>query len=334
MPLVRAVTAARARLAEAHRVGFLHAGADRALVVDGRPGGEPFGARLRGLTARLSVGTGLVVLGSGAVPLATTRDRVRFVQAAAGRSGVRALANNRYSADIVAVPRAREMLADVPDLPTDNALPRWLTEVGVAVDDRAGSWRLAMDLDTALDLVLLGRRWAGDLDPGDRQRVETRLARVREVTTEPRAELVLAGRTNPATLAWLTRATASRTRALIEERGLRTSAPGQRPPASVLGLLLDRDGPGSLGRHLARLGEAAIVDSRVLLAHRLGADQARWPSDEDRFASDLLLHERIADPWLRELTRCALEAPIPVLLGAHSLLGPGIRLLLRRDRAR
>ena len=41
------------------------------------------------------------------------------------------------------------------------------------------------------------------------------------------------------------------------DEGLRTSAPGQRPPASVLGALLDRDGPGSLGTHLARLGEAA-----------------------------------------------------------------------------
>ncbi len=78
----------------------------------------------------------------------------------------RALANNRYSADIVAIPDARRTLADLPDLPTDNALPRWLTEWrGVAVDDLAGRWRLAMDLDTALDLILLGGRWAAGLAP-------------------------------------------------------------------------------------------------------------------------------------------------------------------------
>jgi hypothetical protein len=70
------------------------------------------------------------------------------------------------------------------------------------------------------------------------------------------------------------------------------------------------------------------VDSRVLLAHRVGADEAGWPAAKDRFASDLLLAERIADPWLRELTASAAAAPIPVLLGGHTLVGPGVRLVV------
>ncbi len=98
----------------------------------------------------------------------------------------------------------------------------------------------------------------------------------------------------------------------------------------MLGALLDRDGPESLGDHLARLGDAALVDSRVLLAHRLGADEAAWPPPEDRFASDLLLPDRIADPWLRSLTASAAAAPIPVLLGGHTLVGPGVRLVVGR----
>jgi hypothetical protein len=95
----------------------------------------------------------------------------------------------------------------------------------------------------------------------------------------------------------------------------------------VLGTLLERDGPESLGEHLARFCEAAIVDTRVLLAHRLGADDAGWPVAEDRFASDLLLAERIVDPWLRALTASATAASIPVLLGGHTLVGPGVRLI-------
>jgi hypothetical protein len=98
----------------------------------------------------------------------------------------------------------------------------------------------------------------------------------------------------------------------------------------VLGALLDHDGPAALGRILTELGDAALVDSRVLLAHRLGADEAAWPTAEDRFASDLLLHERIADPWLRELTRAAVDAPIPIVLGGHTLVGPGLRLAIGR----
>ena len=66
----------------------------------------------------------------------------------------------------------------------------------------------------------------------------------------------------------------------------------------------------------------------MLLAHRLGADEARWPAAEDRFASDLLLAERIADPWLAELTTSAAAATIPILLGGHTLVGPGVRLVV------
>jgi hypothetical protein len=40
----------------------------------------------------------------------------------------------------------------------------------------------------------------------------------------------------------------------------------------------------------------------------------------------MLLHEEIADPWLRDLTRSAAEAAIPIVLGGHTLVGPGLRL--------
>ena len=101
-----------------------------------------------------------------------------------------------------------------------------------------------------------------------------------------------------------------------------------RPPASLLGKLLDRAGADSLGGILARLGDAAVVDTRVLMAHRFGADEAAWPCAEDRFASDLLLPGQIRDGWLRDLTEGAIAASIPVLLGGHSLVGPGARLVL------
>ena len=100
----------------------------------------------------------------------------------------------------------------------------------------------------------------------------------------------------------------------------------------MLGLLLDRDGPASLAGHLERLGDAAVIDTRVLLAHRFGADERDWPSAEDRFGSDLLLPKRVADPWLRELTASAAGARIPVALGGQTLVSVGLRLLLRTNR--
>ncbi len=170
--------------------------------------------------------------------------------------------------------------------------------------------------------------------------VVDRLAAVRAVAGDRRAELLVTGRTSAATLRWLERYAAARVRAWVEERGLRAASrlaqatgpvpepAAGRPPASVLGTLLERDGPGSIGAHLARFADAAIVDTRVLLAHRLGPDESAWPPAEDRFASDLLLPDRIVDPWLRELTASAVAAPIPILLGGHTLVGPGIRLVV------
>jgi hypothetical protein len=330
--LERWVATARAALAERHRRGFLAAGATDVTVTSGPPDGISFGARLRAFVATHPA-NGVVVLGSGAIPIATLADRRAFVAAASDSKRFIALANNRFSADVVAVSRAVSLGA-LPDLATDNALPRWLAEVaGYEVTDLRRGWRLGVDIDGPLELVLLGNAASTARAPAHLvERVEERLAAVRTVAADPLAELIVAGRTSAGGLAWLERRIAARTRALVEERGLRTAVAGQRPPRSVLGALLDRDGPDSLGRLLAELGEAALVDSRVLLAHRRGADQAGWPCAEDRFASDLLLHERIADPWLRDMTQSAAEAPIPIILGGHTLVGPGLRLALRPGR--
>lgn len=326
-PLVAATAGARRAVAERHVAGFLAAGASSARIVAGPADDRPFGVRLREVVDAIGAG-GLVILGSGAVPLATAADRRAFI-AAAGGDRPRALTNNRYSADIVAIAQAREALREVPDLATDNALPRWLAESAeIPVEERRTATRLGIDIDGPLDLVLLGGSWSAALPSELTARVEAALARVRAVVRDPRAELVVAGRVSAANLAWLERHTAARTRALIEERGLRTRRPGQRPAASVLGAVLDRDGADALAAHLAALGEAAIVDSRVLLAHRFGAGAEGWPAAEDRFASDLLLHERIVDPWLQALTRSAAMAAIPIVLGGHTLVGPGLRRAL------
>jgi hypothetical protein len=320
------VAAARRALAERHRVGFVAAGATDATIVGGPTDGRSFGERLRAFLAERRP-DGVVVLGSGAIPFADVADRRTFV-AAAGAPGRAALANNRYSADVIAVSDVRSLPA-LPDLPSDNALPRWLAEwAGWAVDDRRRSWRLGFDIDGPLDLVLMGSRsWLPRPPAGLIERVVARLADVARVTADPGLELVVAGRTSAASLAWLERSIAARTRAFVEERGMRTAVEGQRPPRSLLGELLESGAGGGLGAILAGLGDAGLVDSRVLIAHGRGADESGWPPAGDRFASDLLLHERIGDPWLRDLTRDAADARIPILLGGHSLVGPGLRLV-------
>ena len=357
-PLVRALAEARHALAERQRVAFLTAGADVAVIVAGPPDGISFGERLTAaIRARIDVPTktgggaassgagGMIILGSGSIPMARAADFRRFVEAAAGPGG-HALANNLYSADVVAVSRAADLL-DLPPLPADNALPRWLEERGgVVVTDLRSRWRLGVDIDTPLDLIVLGEpaaRGHHSAAPLPGEQLGERLAALAEVLANRRAELLVAGRVSTATLRWLQSGVACRVRALVEERGLKAATQlaqhgattNSRPPRSALGELLDRDGPGALAQLVSGLADAAVIDTRVLLAHRHGFAESAWPEAEDRFASDLLAPTEIKDPWLRELTESAVDSPAgrPVILGGHTMLNGGLRLLAGRARA-
>ena len=226
----------------------------------------------------------------------------------------------------------------------------------MAVTDLRSHWRLGVDVDAPLDLLVLGlNRVRGRLSArstlaglATAPLIGERLAALADVLTNRRAELLVAGRVSAATLSWLESGVACRVRALVEERGLRAAShlaqsgatTGTRAPRSGLGELLDRDGPESLAPTVATLADAAVIDTRVLLAHRYGADEAgtgspaAWPGPEDRFASDLMMPPTIADPWLRALTESTTaSSEHPILLGGHTLVNGGLRLLAQRARA-
>ncbi|MEA2678180.1 MAG: hypothetical protein QOJ81_2321, partial [Chloroflexota bacterium] len=283
---------------------------------------------------------GLIVMSSGAVARLNLGDARRLVDVAAS-GGAHALTNNRYSSDIVALGRAA-VLRRAPALPSDNALPRWLEELGgVRVDELPGRERLALDLDTPLDVCLAARA------PGapawlrravaDAGLAVPRLETLRAVVRDPLKELLVFGRSGSRTLAWLERNVRCRVRFLAEERGMRASSPlaiagkagaARRGPNSTLSLLLAERGPAALATIVAELADAAIIDTRVLLAARLGGDESSWPAAADRFASDLQDHAAVSDAWLKKLTRSAAESDLPILLGSHSLAGPGVRLVV------
>ena len=91
---------------------------------------------------------------------------------------------------------------------------------------------------------------------------------------------------------------------------------------SLLAYHLQAVGPQRFFDELGQMANAAFIDTRPIFAHT-GLQASR----RDRFASDALRPDGVTDPWIRDFTRAALEAPIPVLLGGQSLVTSGQQLL-------
>ena len=93
---------------------------------------------------------------------------------------------------------------------------------------------------------------------------------------------------------------------------------------SLLGMHMESVGVERFFRYvIPELGQAAFIDDRVLWAHH-----RTWPSTDDRFNSDLFRPECITDPFIRGFTEAAMACPIPVVLGGHSLVSGGLRVLI------
>ena len=225
---------------------------------------------------------GVIVLGSGAIPLATIRDRRAFVATAAAATPA-ALANNRYSADVVSI--ACVEIAPVAARPARRQRAPALAGGGGRVPGRRPAAPMAARVRRrrATRPAAHGScgRFAGR---GRRHGARARLGAVASVAADRRAELVVAGRTSAATLRWLETAAHARVRALVEERGMRAPASLHRPatspgpdaarrPCSACSSIVT--GPASLGGHLERLGDAAVVDSRVLARAPVRCRRAR-----------------------------------------------------------
>lgn len=279
---------------------------------------------------------------AGSVALLADADLDDLLSPVAGE----VVANNRFSADafVVAGDLDRALTA-LEACGTDNTAPRVLADAGWTWRDLATARWSRFDVDTTGDLALLrlATRIAGirRLDPsvaaflemarlpGDRPLALPNLEGIGAVIRSRTAELVVAGRVPGATWHELETETACRVRAIVEERGMRSAPGATTPPRSILASFLARTSPAELVTELATLGDAVILDTRVLMAAVAGtSDAASWPPAEERFASDVGDVSRIETGWLRELTAAARDASVPFLFGGHGLIADGLRLIV------
>jgi hypothetical protein len=329
---VAALHPARPAGGEAFHWGRWYAAAARAMLTRVRAEGRPLDA--------------IGYAGAGALALADDALIEALVSAIPGE----ATANNRYSTDAFLVagqPTGRltleAALTALEGCSTDNAAMHCLEAAGFRIRDLSTATWARFDVDTPLDLALLRagtrlpttRRPDGvvaaflemTILPGGRSLEVPHLVEVGAVLRNRDAQLVVAGRIPSSAWSYLETESACRVRCFIEERGMRSAR--DAVPHSLLSDWMERLGPADLVTELASLGDAVIVDSRVLMASRAGSSEATaWPPPEERFASDFLDTTPVATEWLAELTEAAAASSVPFLLGGHALVSDGLRILV------
>lgn len=277
-------------------------------------------------------------VGSGALSLLADHDLEDLMAPVAGE----VVSNNRFSTDaFVVAGDIGVALAALGAVAADNTAVHALEAAGFTPRDLADRAWSRFDVDTPLDLALL--RLALNLPAIRRPDRAVRayldgvqlpsggleipgLERVLAVLRDRDRQLVVAGRMPASAWQYLEREAACRVRGFVEERGMR-AAP-DAVPHSLLARWIDRLGPADLVGELSELGDAVILDTRVLMAALAGSSRSeRWPPAEERFASDFLDASRIETPWLRELTVAAAGASVPFILGGHALVSDGLQIL-------
>ncbi len=228
--------------------------------------------------------------------------------------------NNTQSVDLVAFTVPPDL--DMVELPsTDNSLALTLRDqLHLEMELMPHSLGLLFDIDTPSDLLVLG---AGPF-AGPRTKAEidglqldySTLEQAKAVLGDEYEDVALIGRVGAPIIGRLNAILKLRLRIFSEERGMKSLGRIEtNQVVSLLGLLIDHAGLELFFKYLASVARCAFIDSRVLIYHY------RYdPPDRDRFLSDLGLWEEIEHPWLREFTRAAVECPIPVILGGHSLV--------------
>ncbi len=299
------------------------------LEVTVNPPSEPFhfGRRLADEIQRVGADR-VLYAGGGSAPLMTLQDWLNALSDFAG-DRPQAVTNNLYSSDWIAFYPARALAPRIATLERDNPLGWVLSEeLGVLTRALAPSAATRLDLDTPADLLVsrfhphIGPRLRAVLNELDWP--TGAVEGILDVMGRDGGHLTIIGRSAPAAWAALDRATHCWVRLFVEERGMVASGRLRRGEVrSLLADFIEYAGIDGFFAELASLAEAALIDTRVLMAAR-----GCWPSPADRFNADLLRWTEVRDPFLRDFTRAAAQTPLPILMGGQSLVNGGLMALV------
>lgn len=293
-----------------------------------------FGRSLRQIVSDTRA-DGVLCMGGAAAPFMSVTELRQMALGLRGGGGL-FYTNNPQSSDVVAFAPATAVYGiEPPD--RDNSL-------GTALKEEAGLRRVLLphsigvhfDLDTPADALIMSL--SSQTGPHTREYLRKLgwstdvLRRAIDAMTHTNCELGLIGRVNPAVMTHINSHTFCRLRVFSEERGMKALRREEEGlVVSLLGHFISRLGIDEFFACLSQTCDVVFIDTRILFAHfKLTL------TEEERFTSDLGLWQQLEQPFLRQFTRAASGAAIPVVLGGHSLVTGGMWAiidLLREMRA-
>lgn len=269
----------------------------------------------------------VIYFGGGACPLVTEEELYEIGRRLKEEKHL-VLTNNPFSADLIAFSPGNAIgRIELPE--ADNPLPMLLhNQAGLRLMQLPRTLGINFDIDTPTDLMVLA------VHPGVGVRTRevlsllplelARFEKAKELLLNREAQALIYGRVGAPLFGYLDEKTRCRLRLISEERGMKSSGRDERGDVvSILGLFWQNTSPHRFFSALADLADVAFLDTRVVFAHLFGRVKR-----SDRFYSDLGLPDKIEDHRVRLFTEAALAAPIPVILGGHSLVTGGLWALL------
>ena len=291
-----------------------------------------FGRELKAVIDKYSIEVPFYI-GGGSAPLLKA-GKLKTMGKRISSASHTVITNNPFSSDLVTF-NPGEVISSIELPATDNRLTQLLVS-------QAGLHQVALpkqacyqfDVDTPTDLLIL--KLHPDAGHYTQEYLEslnldtTRLEQAVRMFNDVDAQVTVAGRVGSHVWSRLERQTSCRVRMLAEERSMTADErAGRGEVCTILGFYIEKVGMERFFHMLARLGHAAFIDTRVLFTHFGLA-----PTTEDRFYSDLGQYQHIKDPLIREFTQRAVESPIPVILGGHSLVSGGMLALIEVAKGR
>lgn len=264
----------------------------------------------------------ILYFGSGSCYFLTL-DELKFISEKTVKGQF--LSNNPISSDFVSFSSSDlndEIISNFPNI--DNYFSSYLmSKTSLKYVKMPVSLGSIFDIDTPSDIAILSKITDNSSRVGEYisksifKNID--LDRFIKILSSKTSEIFVYGRINPLNLYMAERNISCKIRFLSEERGLKVR---DRAFASLLEYIFQPENFDNFFRLFENICDGGIFDTRVIFSLFAGKYE-----QEEAYLSDMLMWEKINNPFIKSFTKKVSESRVPIILGGHSVVNGGLMAL-------